>query len=1650
MSESDGSDLEPSLSPEVAAAIAVVVENLRVALGSTDRVRAALDSLDRWLVAGGSGVASFVAEQLLPLIGVRHTEVAALVFERFEQHVARFPHPLRILVGLLDVSNEQLQRRAALLGPQLAALGCAKTDPEAVEALAARCVELPGVFEHSPSMLALGALFGDSDENTRDLALGSLSRRRMVARILDAHGLPEHELARRILGRANADALKPYLEFTRATHLDLVVLTPRAAEDVPCLASLVEASRVLPQSDLAQLIGQLGWSRVCWGIGVQRVVGVGIEQGFPYRLDHDLAGLFDHDATTQRHFDRTLVVVEGDSGSGKPPAKTAKVLRFRRYNIAHAELLEALFEIAPLTRAKAELVLDRMAEVVEDFEYLFGDHTADGVGARDKYRLLRCQIESALHGEATEPQSSAVARLVQMFEEPRGVDEVTTLHGLKRYLHQRGLRLAFGLFGSASANRTVDVVVMEADRAPRVVPLLRYVDFELARGRLVPGPPLAVSLVIEAFTASLLHGASARLPKVEVLAYGNEVQIYLHYLSHPAFLRLDLSSPRDGGMLDLEYFAVSQTELEDHPNLELAAIRRLLTNLDFDVERNSLHLRVRYDKERATDLEDLVEHVRYLLAVTPYLMDLDWILARLDYPGSVRDEVVDAWTRYITHHTVLPVDLLLTAERSKIWKSAQPTPSGIAQVPWDGTPPYLDRYSLVDAEPLASRLERILQARGLDRLAAWGEARGRLEGQRLLERVILDPLRDAIARGELSVTSDGLVMADPLRFRREHEAVRLARLIAEGGASLQRAARVAQVVERRQRALVFQPTGAVQGRAVERAMLRLGCGRVGVFVLRDEAGVARIAVAADGGVLYEHRDRPSDPWRKSDELDPDVLADAWSADGVEADAFAPADLDHLRRLLLTERVADVTQRTSGDRIWPAVIAAPGRASGFVRFVNPRMSTTDAAGAVLVAPAFRPGHAPLLARAAGLVSTGGGILSHAGVTALALGTPALIVEAQWSEGLAPRLVRQQVRYAEEQFELDGLNVAVRREVGETLDAVEEGDLVVVDAHAGTLSILGQDPDALAIFRELGSLELAAAAIERAAASPEVLVERGRLLRCAHQLDKLLSRLTAPNVARFAVRALALPQASGDTRAVWPGVGLGERSHLLARLLANRACGQVASAELGRIDLAMRRQLEQFARDALAALPLATNVFQIAWPWLRVLRVRDALAQMNRLLASPRAVDLATPDLLAHAARDRLRALHHELLQELERGIRRVEVRPLRHTLQAFERTALLTGDHGLGAATVAQARKTLASAEAGQLASIERELVIASDRGGIELAPMIGAKAANLGEMALILGGAKVPRWVAVTNRALGQVLAEPMGRAGTLGAAIAEVLERSNSSAGRKADEIHSLWSQIKVPARVRAAIIDGYRQICAEGSEAIVAVRSSAFEEDSEQQPWAGQFATFLGVRGEDAVVEHVCRAWAALWSEPVLVRHQQLGLSRGVQVGSGVVLQRMVNARASGVLFTASPAAHAGQMILNVGLGLGEGIVSGLAEADLVIIERPRRPDAPLDLDYKAADKRHRVVLAADSLQRTQVADVSYHQRFRPALEFVEIQELVAVALKLEGALHHPIDVEFAIEGAELYVLQVRPVPVFHASLASPVLGRAVRGASEKGEPS
>jgi pyruvate,water dikinase len=210
------------------------------------------------------------------------------------------------------------------------------------------------------------------------------------------------------------------------------------------------------------------------------------------------------------------------------------------------------------------------------------------------------------------------------------------------------------------------------------------------------------------------------------------------------------------------------------------------------------------------------------------------------------------------------------------------------------------------------------------------------------------------------------------------------------------------------------------------------------------------------------------------------------------------------------------------------------------------------------------------------------------------------------------------------------------------------------------------------------------------------------------------------------------------------------------------------------------------------------------------------------------------------------------------------------------------------------------------------------------------------------------------------------------------------------------------------------------------VAIRSSAREEDTAQATGAGEFDTFLFVRGGADVMAHLRRAWSGLWTARAIHDRAARG-SAGRGEGGGIIVQRIAWSRVSGVLQTTNVAeGRTREMVVNVGLGLGEGIVSGLVAADHVVVSKDEDPETePLRFRYVTADKRERVVFDARSGSGTIRAGVLSHQRLRASLEYTELVELVRAATRLEAAYGYPLDIEFGFEGTDLRILQVRPVP-------------------------
>src|SRR5215471_4347622 len=196
---------------------------------------------------------------------------------------------------------------------------------------------------------------------------------------------------------------------------------------------------------------------------------------------------------------------------------------------------------------------------------------------------------------------------------------------------------------------------------------------------------------------------------------------------------------------------------------------------------------------------------------------------------------------------------------------------------------------------------------------------------------------------------------------------------------------------------------------------------------------------------------------------------------------------------------------------------------------------------------------------------------------------------------------------------------------------------------------------------------------------------------------------------------------------------------------------------------------------------------------------------------------------------------------------------------------------------------------------------------------VGGKAGNLGE--LIRAGLPVPPGFCLTTQAYRQV-ADPLAiQFDSFATADPEGLKRAAKFA-------RELLLAASIPNEVSLAISDAYARL---GQDAPVAVRSSATAEDLPFASFAGQQETYLNVIGRQALLDAVRRCWASLWTDRAVVYRSTNAIDpRGVRLA--IVVQRMIEARVAGVLFTANPVTgHRRQAVIDASPGLGEAVVSG-----------------------------------------------------------------------------------------------------------------------------
>ncbi|MFD9484766.1 rifamycin-inactivating phosphotransferase [Streptomyces sp. NPDC059991] len=295
--------------------------------------------------------------------------------------------------------------------------------------------------------------------------------------------------------------------------------------------------------------------------------------------------------------------------------------------------------------------------------------------------------------------------------------------------------------------------------------------------------------------------------------------------------------------------------------------------------------------------------------------------------------------------------------------------------------------------------------------------------------------------------------------------------------------------------------------------------------------------------------------------------------------------------------------------------------------------------------------------------------------------------------------------------------------------------------------------------------------------------------------------------------------------------------------------------------------------------------------------------------------------------------------------------------------------------------------------------------------VVGGKGAHLGGLSGI-EGIRVPGGFCVTTDAFRRIMAETPS--------IADRLDRLSRLNPDDREEIRTLSAQIRrtiegiaIPGDLAAAIT---RALARFGEQAAYAVRSSATAEDLPTASFAGQQDTYLNVMGPTAILQHVSRCWASLFTERAVTYRQRNGIDHRT-VHMAVVVQQMVFPHAAGILFTADPVTGNRKVAtVDAGFGLGEALVSGLVNPDVFKVRDG-------EVVAKAIAAKQRAVHALPTGGTQEVAIDSQRQE-QPALTDAQVVRLVQLGRRIEAHFGRPQDIEWCLVDDGFQIVQSRPI--------------------------
>ncbi|MES9700778.1 phosphoenolpyruvate synthase [Bacillus sp. JJ927] len=299
--------------------------------------------------------------------------------------------------------------------------------------------------------------------------------------------------------------------------------------------------------------------------------------------------------------------------------------------------------------------------------------------------------------------------------------------------------------------------------------------------------------------------------------------------------------------------------------------------------------------------------------------------------------------------------------------------------------------------------------------------------------------------------------------------------------------------------------------------------------------------------------------------------------------------------------------------------------------------------------------------------------------------------------------------------------------------------------------------------------------------------------------------------------------------------------------------------------------------------------------------------------------------------------------------------------------------------------------------------------------LVGGKGLNLGELSNVQG-IQVPEGFCVTTVGYEKAIEQNEVFQALLNQ-LTKLKIEDRDQIGEISKKIRETIMAVEIPSDVAEVVA---RSLSRFGNEHAYAVRSSATSEDLPYASFAGQQDTYLNIIGKEAILQHVRKCWASLFTDRAVIYRMQNGFEHS-QVSICVVVQKMVFPEASGILFTADPITSNRKVLsIDASFGLGEALVSGLVSADNYKVKEGEITETMI------ATKKLAIYALKEGGTETKQIDPA--QQKIQTLSEQQILQLAQIGRQIEAYFDCPQDIEWCLVDDIFYIVQSRPITTLY----------------------